>query len=161
MVETGTSLYVQPRRQTKLVDTFCGDVQLLWFGKRNGPFYAHTTYNTKITSLATTATHGSPFSPWWWKEQTHNWELREQVHFLRTQNLAGHILRVNHVLNSNCVLAYLFHRCLERGGNLGFSWMLIVWIPTVKNVTKVWCEFFHRESYQRVFNESRSFTWIT
>jgi hypothetical protein len=71
-VETGTSLYVQPRRQTKLVDTFCGDVQLLWFGKRNGPFYAHTTYNTKITSLATTATHGSPFSPWWWKEQTHN-----------------------------------------------------------------------------------------
>jgi hypothetical protein len=39
----------------------------------------------------------------------------------------------------------------------GFSWMSIVSIPTVENKTKV----FQRERYQRVFNESRSFTWIT
>ncbi len=27
----------------------------------------------------------------------------------------------------------------------------------VENVTKDWCDFFQRESYQRVFNESLSF----
>ena len=31
---------------------------------------------------------------------------------------------------------------MERGRNLGFSWMSIVWIPTVKNVTKVQRDFF-------------------
>jgi hypothetical protein len=35
--------------------------------------------------------------------------------------------------------------------------MLIVSIPTVENVTKDRRDFFQRESYQRVFNESRSY----
>jgi hypothetical protein len=34
----------------------------------------------------------------------HNWELGEQVHFLHTQNLAGHILSENHAFNSKSVL---------------------------------------------------------
>ncbi len=42
-----------------------------------------------------------------------------------------------------------------------FSWMSIVLIPTVNNLTKDQHDFFQRESYQRVFNESRNFTWIT
>jgi len=33
----------------------------------------------------------------------------------------------------------------------------IVSIPTVENVTKDRRDFFQRESYQRVFNESRSY----
>jgi hypothetical protein len=36
--------------------------------------------------------------------------------------------------------------------------MSIVSIPTVENVTKDRRDIFQRESYQRVFNESRSFT---
>ncbi len=65
----------------------------------------------------------------------------------------------------------------ERGGNLGFScipefsqnistrscfsWMSIVLIPTVRNLTKDRCDFFQRESHQRVFHDSCSFSWIT
>jgi hypothetical protein len=34
--------------------------------------------------------------------------------------------------------------------------MSIVSIPNVENVAKDWRDFYQRESYQRVFNESRS-----
>jgi hypothetical protein len=56
-------------------------------------------------------------------------------------------------MNPRVFLISLFRSC--------FSWMSKVLIPTVEKGTEGRRDFFQRESHQRVFHDSRSFSWIT
>ena len=70
------------------------------------------------------------------------------------------LLKLHSVKRNNTLGRYLSLLVISQFRSC-FSWMSIVSIPTVENVTKDWRDFFQRESHQWVLNESHSFMWIT